>query len=227
MSEIKITEMNKLFASLSESDFEKFLQCANPVIKEFARGEIVMDQGDEQDSLILLLQGALELYKADSEGNRSLVSSLMVGETFGEQTIFGNNNINGFTVIAPKAAKVMFIDKSIFYRPCSKVCPTHQILIQNMLSLLANQANLLEKKITYLTAKSLRKKICLYLLEEYYKNNGVQSFTLNREEMADYFDVQRPSLSRELIAMKSHGIIDFTRNTFKILDLEKLTENTN
>ena len=219
---------NKLFAAMTEDDIATFINCAQPTVKTFRPGQIILDQGEETACLLLLLEGEAELYKEDYEGNRSRVGALNQGETYGEQVIFGQEASNGFQLVASSAVKVMYIDQGLFYRPCSKVCPAHQGLIRNMLGLLADQANLLEKKITYLTAKGLRKKIAIYLWEEYlaHNRNATYNIALNREEMAAYFDVQRPSLSRELVALKHEGIIDYYRSTFKILDLEKLKENT-
>lgn len=222
----KFSQCNKLFYALCEEDMEKFLTCANPMVKTYDSGECIIAQGDILEHLLLITEGAVELYKEDYDGNRSLMGSLTDGDTYGEQTIFGDNNKNGFTLMAAKSAKVMYFPKNLFFRPCSKVCPAHQRLIQNILSLLANQAGLLEKKITYLTAKGLRRKISLYLLEQWEKQGKENPFAipLSREELADYFDVQRPSLSREIVGMKSEGIISFQRNTFKILDMAKLKE---
>ncbi|MDO4542635.1 MAG: cyclic nucleotide-binding domain-containing protein, partial [Bacillota bacterium] len=171
MKEENVFLSNKLFNSMNTEDVDRFLTCANPIIKTFSPGEIVLEQGAPVDHLLMLASGGIELYKEDYEGNRSLVGSLTDGNTYGEQVIFGQEGGNAFQLVATTESKVVYIDKDLFYRPCGKVCSSHQALIRNMLTLLAEQANLLEKKITYLTAKSLRKKISLYLWEEYLRNN--------------------------------------------------------
>ena len=43
---------------------------------------------------------------------------------------------------------------------------------------------------------------------------------MTREEMADFLCVNRSALSRELSRMKRDGIIDFYRDTFRILKKE-------
>ena len=43
---------------------------------------------------------------------------------------------------------------------------------------------------------------------------------MTKEKIAE-FRITRPSLSRELINMKNEGLIDYSRNHIKILDLEK------
>nr|WP_242949572.1 helix-turn-helix domain-containing protein [Clostridium pasteurianum] len=42
--------------------------------------------------------------------------------------------------------------------------------------------------------------------------------------MAEELGIPRPSLSRELVNMKKDGLIDFHKNTFKILNLEAMED---
>jgi len=44
----------------------------------------------------------------------------------------------------------------------------------------------------------------------------------NRNEMAEFLNVSRPSMSREMGRMKHDGVIDFRKNTFLILDPARL-----
>ncbi len=82
---------------------------------------------------------------------------------------------------------------------------------------------MLNKRITNLSQDSIRKKIANYLLEEY-KNQG--STTLNipltRKRMAELLNIPRPSLSRELGAMKDEGIIQLDKNIIEIVDIQLL-----
>ena len=45
---------------------------------------------------------------------------------------------------------------------------------------------------------------------------------LKRNEMAEFLNVARPSLSREMCRMRDEGLIDFHQSTIKIEDLEAL-----
>ncbi|MFD1908581.1 helix-turn-helix domain-containing protein [Paenibacillus rhizoplanae] len=48
---------------------------------------------------------------------------------------------------------------------------------------------------------------------------GMETFTIpfDREAMAEYLDVDRSALSRELAWMKRDGLIEFCRNEFRLL----------
>ncbi|HHY04413.1 MAG TPA: winged helix-turn-helix domain-containing protein, partial [Thermoanaerobacterales bacterium] len=63
----------------------------------------------------------------------------------------------------------------------------------------------------------------MFLLDQY-KKTGKTTFVLpmNRNDMADFLNVSRPSMSREMSRMKDEGIIDFHLSTIKIKDIQAL-----
>ena len=65
-----------------------------------------------------------------------------------------------------------------------------------------------------------------FLLKESKKQNSdTIILSMTKQALADSFGVQRPSLSRELIKLKSENIIDYDRKTIKILDFAKIYSN--
>jgi CRP-like cAMP-binding protein len=71
----------------------------------------------------------------------------------------------------------------------------------------------------------MREKLCRYLVEQS-RASGSTMFTMdmNRNELADFLNVSRPSMSRELGRMRDEGLIDFYRGSVRILSLEQLTQ---
>jgi len=82
---------------------------------------------------------------------------------------------------------------------------------------------MLNKKVEYLTLKGMREKISMFLVEQYEKNKNLTfTISMNRDQLADYLNVSRPSMSRELCHMRDEEIIDFHRSSFRIMDIDKL-----
>ena len=81
----------------------------------------------------------------------------------------------------------------------------------------------LNKKLDLLMIKGMREKISSYLYQ-IYEETGSLNITLpfNRNELAEYLNVSRTSMSRELTKMKEDHIIDFHLNQFRILSLDNL-----
>jgi CRP-like cAMP-binding protein len=103
------------------------------------------------------------------------------------------------------------------------MCVGHKQLMINMLEIVSDKALGLNRKVNYLSIKSMRGKIAKYLIEEYRKADKVMfEIRYNRNELAEFLNVSRPSMSRELSRMKEEGIIDYHQSTFKVIDVQAL-----
>jgi CRP-like cAMP-binding protein len=98
------------------------------------------------------------------------------------------------------------------------------MLTLNMIKIISKKAINLNKTIEYLSVKSIRQKIAYYLLDQYKKTKS-RNFMLdmNRNELSDFLNVTRPSLSREMANMRDEGLIDFHRSSIKLLNIDKLS----
>ena len=74
------------------------------------------------------------------------------------------------------------------------------------------------RKFRHISQHTLRRKI-LSFLNEQADLQGASEFTIpfNRQEMADYLGADRSALSAELSRMKKEGLIDYQKNSFRLL----------
>ena len=80
-------------------------------------------------------------------------------------------------------------------------------------------------KLELLTLKGMREKLASYLLKtSLEKGSNTFQIPLNRTELADFLNVSRTSMCRELTRMKNEGLIDLYGRSFKILNKERLAE---
>jgi CRP-like cAMP-binding protein len=122
-----------------------------------------------------------------------------------------------------KDSKILFLTPGQILGTCTKFCAGHKRLIQNMLKIVTKKGIQLNRKIDYLSIKGIRRKIATYLLEQVHQTGDLYfTIPLNRKELAEFLNVSRPSLSREMIKMQEEGLIDFYRASFKILNEEAL-----
>ena len=96
-------------------------------------------------------------------------------------------------------------------------------LIANLLPVFAGKAYYLNQKIRIISGASLRQKIARMLLQHTHSDPDY-TFSMNREKMADYLGVARPSLSRELSNMQAEGLISLEKRQIRIVDLSALQE---
>ena len=142
---------------------------------------------------------------------------------FGEIAAFSEMDKWPASVKAQANCEVLIVSPEKIVGHCEKMCISHRMLINNMLKIVSQKALILNKKVEYLVIKGMREKIATFLLETFNKT-GQTTFMIhmNRNELADFLNVSRPSMSREMARMKEDGLIDFHKASIKILNLEGL-----
>ena len=152
-----------------------------------------------------------------------MMTLLAPGDVFGEIVAFSSQSNWPVTVEAQQQCKALFISRERIVGECRQMCPWHRKLIENMLMIVSERAIALSRKVEYLSIKSIRGKISTYLLEQYKKaGKAIFMLPMNRNEMADFLNVSRPSLSREMCKMRDEGIIDFHRASILVKDVRAL-----
>lgn len=212
-----------LFRGLSDEEILSLMPCFGANESAYARGDVLFQAGDPQQTVGLVLTGEIHVQKEDYAGNRFLINVLQKGDLFGEVSAFANLGQWANTVLAGSESRVLFMRVDRISKPCCRVCQAHQLLTENMLYLVANKALVMNSRINYLKMKGMREKLASFLLEQSAKmNNLTFNLSINREALADYLNVSRPSMSRELGRMKEEGILDFYRSSFIIRDIQAL-----
>ena len=88
------------------------------------------------------------------------------------------------------------------------------------------RSSMLDKKIEHISAKNIRGRICSYLLDIYRQSSGKNlTVPMKRHELADYLNIPRPSLSRELGLMRDAGIIEFEGPHITVNSVLRLEES--
>ena len=212
-----------LFTNIEKEELLGMLYCLSPQIKKYEKNEIISMEGHDIGGIGVILSGVLTLSKDSFDGSRIIIAKLEAGDMFGEIAAFSERRLWPASVQAQGECHVMFMAPEKIVGSCQNACLSHRLLIMNMLKIVSNKAMKLNRKIEYLSIKSIREKICKFLMEQYKKQKSTTlHLNMKRNEMSDFLNVTRPSLSREMSFMKDEGLIDYYRSSIKILDLEKI-----
>lgn len=220
---INVIKNSKLFIDISEEEILSLLNCLSPKIVTFEKNEFIVNVGDEIKHFGLILKGEAIIIKEKADGNRVVMSVAKKGDMFGEMFIFSSKKYWPVTVKSQSNCKILFFTNSDLITRCGRNCSWHVNLLRNFITLISDKSLTLNKKVEYLSIKSIRGKLCSYLYEQYIQcNNSTFVLPLNRNELADFLNVSRPSLSREICKLRDEGVIDFHLSTFKIKNVDKL-----
>nr|WP_243259357.1 Crp/Fnr family transcriptional regulator [Clostridium sp. 'deep sea'] len=219
----KVLEKATLFSDIEPYNIHGMVSCLKPRIEHFKKYDFITMAGDTFKELGIILKGEAIVIKENAAGNRVIMMTLKPSDMFGEMVVFSEKSKWPATVQAQKDCTVFFLSKTKIIGECDKVCPWHKQMIQNMLKITSMRALKLNKQVEYLTIKSMRVKLSTYILEQYNKClKNTFELPLKRNELADYLNVSRPSMSREMGRMRDEGLIDFYKSTVKIIDIEGL-----
>ena len=84
---------------------------------------------------------------------------------------------------------------------------------------IAAKNQLLNQKIEIISKRTTREKLMTYLMIQA-KQHGGNSFTISydRQELADFLEVDRSGLSAEISKLKKENVIECKRNSFRLLE---------
>lgn len=214
-----------LFKEIEELQLVSMLNCFRSTVKTYHKEGLIAIEGEPYTGIGVILSGSVIVSKNNEQGERVVISKFGEGQMFGEMIAFSKRESWPATVSALEETEVISVDPGLILNTCGKMCDSHRQLIMNMLTIVSNKALMLNKKVEYLSKKSMRGKLAKYIMEQK-KGKPTNNFDvdMNRNELSDFLNVSRPSMSRELGRMKDEGLIDFHKQTFKVLNVPALKE---
>lgn len=214
-----------LFTDIKEAQYKSLLTCIQAYTKTYQTNDYVFLIGEEINYVGIVLSGSLELRKENAAGLLHILDFVGPSQIFGEGIVCTKARISPVLVRVKEPSEILFIPYKKIITTCSNSCNFHVQIIQNMMLILGEKNHILNQKIELLTLKGMREKLATYLLLESKKQHS-STFQIvpNRNELANFLNVARTSMCRELARMKEEGLIDYYQNSFQILAKESLSE---
>ena len=215
---ISVLKNNPLFRGISPTEIEALLGCMQAVTKRYSEGEYVFRQGDKMEQLTILLEGRLHVQSDDYWGNRTILNVIHPGEMFGEAYVMQSDTMFLNDAVAMESCTVAFFDLRKMTSVCSAACSFHHMLIHNLFLAISAKNRRLVQKLEHISKRSTREKLLSYLSEQSKLHNS-SSFTIpfNRQQLADFLSVDRSAMSNELCKLRDEGMLEFNKNSFKLL----------
>ena len=93
-------------------------------------------------------------------------------------------------------------------------------ILNNLLHISIQKNLTLSNRIFCTSPKTIRDRLLIYLSNESRKA-GCEEFSIpfDRQQLADYLNVDRTALSKELGKMRDDGLIEFRKNVFHLLSI--------
>ena len=207
-----------LFDGVRLEDRVAMLGCLGAKVVEVKKNQVIFSEGDPADTVGIVLDGSVQMFREDYYGNRSIVARVGPSGIFGES--FACSDVSTFpvSVVAVEDSRVMLIAGQRITTTCAQSCQFHNRMIFNLLKIIANNNLVLTQKIDVTSRRTTREKLLAYLTAQA-RATGSNSFDIpyDRQGLADYLEVERSAMSAEISKLRKDGIIDCTRSHFRLL----------
>lgn len=214
----KVLRKCPLFNDIADENLMALLGCLGAKVTSYNKKETIISEGEDAKYIGIVLSGSAQIERIDYFGNRSIVATVEASELFGESFACAGVKTIPVDVVANESTQIMFLDCSKIIYTCSNSCEFHRQIIYNLMKVVATKNILFNQKIEITSKRTTREKLMTYLLLQA-KKNKTNSFDIpyDRQELADYLEVDRSGLSAEISKLHKEGVIISRRNHFELL----------
>ena len=207
-----------LFDGIHPDDLERMLICMGARVDSFDKKYTIFAEGTPAKYVGIVLSGEAQTVRGDLYGNRTILSQASAPELVGEAFACAQIQSIPVSVIASEPCEMMFIDCGHILHTCQNNCGFHQQLIFNLMKDLAVKSIRFHQKSEVTSKRSTREKLMTYL-SMMEKETGSRSFEIpfDRQELADYLEVDRSGLSAEISRLRKEGVLESRKNRFTLL----------
>jgi CRP-like cAMP-binding protein len=208
-----------LFFGIKEDEVKGILECFNARVRNYDSGDVILRQGEHVSNIYVVLEGAVNIEKDSYWGRRIIVSRLSANDNLALAFV-ASKNVSNVDAVAVKDSKILVMNYEKCTSMCQNVCTRHRLLISNMFEVLSKENIELIQKIENISQKTIRDKLLTYLSNESTKRkSNTFEISFNRQDLADYLNIDRSAMSFELSKMQNEGIISYSKNKFILKSL--------
>jgi CRP-like cAMP-binding protein len=207
-----------LLSSLPDDDRQQILAAARR--RSFARGEVLVHEGDPADSLHLIESGRVAVRVSTPTGERATLNILSPGDYFGELSLVRRvgDRHRSATVVALEPTDTLVVSVTTFEELCRQRPEFDQLLI----AALARRVEQLSGRLLDALYVGLDRRLyrCLLDLARVYgaEDGSDATIPLTQEHLADLVGGTRPTVNQILQKLSAQSIVEVQRGRVVIRD---------
>lgn len=206
-----------IFHGMDENEIEDALTALSGAEKKYKKSSAILHAGRTTERMGLVLEGSVTIESNDMWGNRTILSHVGKGQFFAETYALLENEPMLVDVTANEDCRILFLRIGSLKQLISARNTWTQKLVTNLLTISAHKNLTLSGRSFHTSPKTIRGRVMAYL-NSVSLQKGTKEFDIpfDRQQLADYLNLERTALSKELGRMQKDGIISVKRNHFKI-----------
>jgi CRP-like cAMP-binding protein len=208
-----------ILADLAEDDRARVL--AATVRRNYARGEMIVHQGDPGGAFHLLAEGRVAVRVSTPEGEVVTLSVLGPGDFFGEQALLGARHERTASVVALERVETFSMPAARF-DDLRRAYPSVEHLLVEVLAAQVRRltTHLIEALYVPADQRTLRRLIAL--LGRYRSSGAPLVVPITQEDLASMAGTTRSTVNRVLRTMEDAGALQLSRGRIEVLSIDAL-----
>ncbi len=207
-----------LFQGMTDSEIAEALQVLEAHEKCHKKGETLLIAGTITERMGLVLEGSVTIESNDAWGNRTIISHVGKSQVFAETYALLETEPMLVDVTASEDCRILFLRSGRIQSLKSSLESWTLKYITNLLTISMHKNLILSGRSFHTAPKTIRGRVMAYLNSvSLQKHSREFDIPFDRQQLADYLNLERSALSKELGKMKGDGLISCRKNHFVIL----------
>ena len=216
--DIEVLQKIPLFRGMTENEISALLKSLDAKKQNYKKNDLILHAGSKPGVIGIVLSGSVTILNDDIWGNRTILSHVEKGGIFAEAYALLEDVPMLVDVMANEGCSILMLGtKGILSSVVSQNSWDYKFL-RNLL-LMSSKKNLnLSGRSFHTSPKTIRERVMSYLNTLSLQNDNTEfDIPFDRQQLADYLNLERSALSKELGKMQKEGIIETRKSHFKLL----------
>ncbi|MBR3666729.1 MAG: Crp/Fnr family transcriptional regulator [Ruminococcus sp.] len=212
--DISILRNSILFKGFDDTEISELLKALKALEKKYNKGNVIFSSGETIDNLCYVTAGSVTVESNDMWGNRTILNLVSKGQFFAESYALLPNEPMLVDVCAAEDCTIIFLSMRSLTNLDDKI---RSRLLANLLTITTRKNLHLSSRSFHTAPRQVRRRIMAYLnTVSVRKHSREFDIPFDRQQLADYLNVERSVLSNELSKMQRDGLIRCRKNHFEI-----------
>jgi CRP-like cAMP-binding protein len=223
MDEMALLKGIPLFAGMAAEQLGPLVGML--VRRTFRKGQVILRQGEEGDSLFVIVAGRVRIYTLSPEGHELSMSIFDEGDFFGEMALLSGEPRSA-SAEAMERTEVLVLQRRAFRNHLVSNPSAAIHVIETLSQRLRRTTETADELMSLNVPQRVARKL-LELVERYGVKQGdgiLIDLDLSQEAIASLAGTTRESANRALSRLREQGVVQVERVRIRVLRPEKLEE---
>lgn len=205
-----------LFKNIEYEELEEMQALSCMRQRVFNKNAVIFHMGGIVHEIGIVMKGSVNIETVDIWGNKSILNNVAAGQVFAETYALSHHPMR-VDAVAAESCEILFVDMDVILDEQNAAHIWYGKMLKNILGIFIQKNQALSDRIFCTTPKTIRSRVLTYLSSQAMQA-GSDNFDIpfDRQQMADYLNLDRSALSKELGKMRDEGLIEFRKNRFTI-----------